>query len=196
MARFVTVGSHAASLVLVSLVVVGSAPLTFAQARGGHGAAQPVVTGQGQLIRANSVVGHEPVHPVGANARFTSTLRFDPSPSKDKALVAFGALGFPFWPGNGVLLAPTIRLEPLPEDALSGGIQLDIEPRQAQVYVDGAYAGVVDAFSGYYRHLTLVAGPHSLVIVSPNYEPLTIEVMVAPGATVTRRDTLTRAYGR
>jgi hypothetical protein len=25
-----------------------------------------------------------------------------------------------------------------------GGVQLDLEPRRAQVFVDGAYAGIVD----------------------------------------------------
>ncbi len=34
-----------------------------------------------------------------------------------------------------------------------GGVQLDLEPRRAQVFVDGVYAGVVDDFRGYYGHL-------------------------------------------
>jgi hypothetical protein len=87
-------------------------------------------------------------------------------------------------------------LVPPPEGAPTGGVQLDIEPRRAQVYVDGAYVGVVSAFSGYYQHLDLVAGPHLVTIVAPNYEPLIIHVMVSPGRTMTYRGTLTRAYGR
>ena len=82
-----------------------------------------------------------------------------------------------------------------PEGAPIGGVQLDIEPRRAQVYIDGAYVGVVSEFSGYYEHLDLVAGPHLVTIIAPNYEPLIIQVMVSPGHTLTYRGTLTRAYG-
>ena len=85
---------------------------------------------------------------------------------------------------------------PLPEDAPRGGVQVDVEPRSAQVYVDGAYVGVVSNFSGYFRHLDLVAGSHVITIVAPDYEPLTVQMEVSPGATATYRGTLTRARGR
>ena len=45
---------------------------------------------------------------------------------------------------------------PLPDSAPTGGVQLDIEPRRAQVYVDGVYVGVVNDFRGYFQHLVLV----------------------------------------
>lgn len=104
----------------------------------------------------------------------------------------------PLWSWNGVTPLPAVPaiLVPPPEGALRGGVQLDIEPRRAQVYVDGTHVGVVSDFSGYYRHLDLVAGPHVIAIVAPDYEPLIIEVTVAPNRTLTHRRTLTRAYGR
>ena len=53
-----------------------------------------------------------------------------------------------------------------------GGVQLDVEPRRAQVFVDGAYAGVVDDFRVYYQHLTLPAGHHRIVVLtSPGLTP-------------------------
>ena len=82
------------------------------------------------------------------------------------------------------------------EGAPTGGVQLDVDQRSAQVYVDGKPAGLVGEFSGYYKHLELVAGPHFVTIVAHNYEPLTIAVLVSPGQTLTFRGTLTRAYGR
>jgi hypothetical protein len=75
-------------------------------------------------------------------------------------------------------------------------VQLDIEPRRAQVYVDGMLAGVVDDFAGYYKHLPLSAGPHILQVIAPDYEPLIVEVLVNPGRTSTYRATLPRAPGR
>jgi hypothetical protein len=64
------------------------------------------------------------------------------------------------------------------------------------VFVDGTHVGVVEEFSGYYRHMELVAGPHLVTIIAPHYEPLTIPALVSPGQTLTYRGTLTRAYGR
>ena len=92
--------------------------------------------------------------------------------------------------GTAVVMQPPLK------DAPVGGLQLDIDPRRAQVYVDGTYAGVVGDFSGYFQHLDLTAGPHALAIVAPDYEPLVFEVIVAPGVTATQRGTLARAYGR
>ena len=85
---------------------------------------------------------------------------------------------------------------PVLEGAPTGGVQLDVDPRSAQVYVDGMHVGVIREFSGYYKHLELVAGPHFVTMIAPNYEPLTIPVLVSPGHTSTYRGTLTRAHGR
>ena len=74
----------------------------------------------------------------------------------------------------------------------SGGLQLDVEPRRALVYVDGSYTGVVDTFSGYYHHLDLAAGPHRIELLAPDYDPLFVDVMVSPGRTTTYRGSLNR----
>ena len=103
------------------------------------------------------------------------------------------ARGFPVWSQNVVFLPVQI---PVLEGAPTGGVQLDVDPRSAQVYVDGTYVGVIREFSGYYKHLELVAGPHFVTMIAPSYEPLTISVLVSPGHTLTYRGTLTRAHGR
>jgi hypothetical protein len=74
-----------------------------------------------------------------------------------------------------------------------GGVQLDVEPRRAQVFVDGDYAGLVDDFRGYYRHLSLPAGVHLIEVLTPGYLPLTFEVTVVPGRTITYRWSLEEA---
>ena len=73
-----------------------------------------------------------------------------------------------------------------------GGLQLDVEPRRALVYVDGRYVGIVGAFSGYYQHLELAAGSHLIELLAQDYEPLSAEVVVTPGRTTTFRGSLSR----
>jgi PEGA domain len=79
------------------------------------------------------------------------------------------------------------------EPGLSGGLQLDIEPRRALVYVDGWYVGLVDQFSGYYSHIDIGAGSHTIEILATGYEPLIFEIAISPGRTTTYRGSLQRA---
>ncbi len=76
------------------------------------------------------------------------------------------------------------------QDGPTGGLQLDVQPWRASVFVDGTYAGRVSDFNGYYKHLDVVAGPHQIVIVEPEYQPLVIDTIVEPGRTATYRGTL------
>jgi hypothetical protein len=82
------------------------------------------------------------------------------------------------------------------EPRLSGGLQLDIEPRRALVYVDGWYVGVVDQFRGYYRHLDIDAGSHTIEILATDYEPLAFDIAISAGRTTTYRGSLQRAERR
>ena len=72
----------------------------------------------------------------------------------------------------------------------TGGLQLDVDPRRALVYVDGWFVGVVDQFSGYYHHLDLAPGLHRIELVAADYDPLQVEVVVSPGRTTTYRGSL------
>jgi hypothetical protein len=78
------------------------------------------------------------------------------------------------------------------EEGPTGGVQLDVQPWRASVFVDGVYAGRVDDFNGYYQHLDVVAGPHQIVILESGYQPLVINADVVPGRTVTYRGMLDR----
>jgi hypothetical protein len=91
-----------------------------------------------------------------------------------------------------VALPETATLEQLPfgPNAPTGGVQLDIQPWSAEVYVDGASVGRVEQFRGYYQHLTLPAGPHTIAVVSDGRDPFIFGVMVVPGRVVTQRATL------
>jgi hypothetical protein len=108
----------------------------------------------------------------------------------------FGLVAFDYaWWGQDTL-QPQVPGAPEPGgndiERPLGGLQIDVEPRRALVYVDGRHAGIVEAFSGYYRHLDIPAGPHIIELLADGYEPLSAEVLVTPGRTTTYRGTLTR----
>jgi hypothetical protein len=144
--------------------------------------------------------GAPPVNqPPSSGRRFESTLKFDQRHNDE------GQRYIPLWRGRFaapfVFVTPWLsdqmihvggaRLEfPLPSGLAPGGVQLDVQPWRAQVYVDAAYAGVVEDFKGYYRHLEISAGPHTIVIAAPDYDPLVLDVLVAPGQVTTYRGTL------
>jgi hypothetical protein len=85
---------------------------------------------------------------------------------------------------------------PPPGPRLTAGLQLDVEPRGAFVYLDGIFVGTVDQLKGYFQHLEATAGYHLVEFVAPDYDPLIAEVAVAPNKTTTYRASLNRAGGR
>ena len=69
-------------------------------------------------------------------------------------------------------------------------LRLQITPREAQVYVDGYAAGVVDDYDGVFQRLRLVPGPHEIVIYHPGHRTLRQNIYYNPGSTHTIRHTL------
>ncbi len=67
---------------------------------------------------------------------------------------------------------------------LYGDVRLQVRPRDAAVYVDGYYAGIVDDFDGVFQRLTLTAGPHQIELAAPGLEPRVFSVYVDPARTV------------
>jgi hypothetical protein len=74
-----------------------------------------------------------------------------------------------------------------PAGSLYGGVRLDVTPRDAAVYVDGYYAGIVDDFDGAWQRVALAPGAHRFEIVSPGFETLTFDVNVRGNETVRYR---------
>lgn len=71
-----------------------------------------------------------------------------------------------------------------------GGVRIDIGERDAEVYVDGYYAGIVDDFDGALQQINLEPGPHHLEIVREGFEPMSFDVNVEAGRTVRYRTEL------
>jgi hypothetical protein len=66
-----------------------------------------------------------------------------------------------------------------------GELRLKVHPRDAQVFIDGAYAGRVDDFDGVFQSLRLEEGEYQVEIVLPGYEPLAFDVRIFPGEKTT-----------
>ena len=96
-----------------------------------------------------------------------------------------------YWESRAIADAP-LSVEASDDGRPIGGLQLDVEPRRAMVYVDGRFAGLVEQFSGYYRHMDIPAGLHRIELVAADFDPLVADVSVSPGRTTTYRASLTR----
>lgn len=71
-----------------------------------------------------------------------------------------------------------------------GDVRLQVRPRDAAVYVDGYYAGVVDNFDGVFQRLTLEVGPHEISIERPGFASMVYNVYVDAARTVDVRGDL------
>lgn len=76
--------------------------------------------------------------------------------------------------------------DPIPGRAY-GGLRISGAPREAHVFADGYYVGIVNDFDGIFQHLNLEAGGHRIEIEEPGFETIAFDVMVQPGRTITLR---------
>jgi hypothetical protein len=136
-----------------------------------------------------------------AYARSLQAIRYEPPPSADAPMPSGrdrrdrrGGVGW--WPWYPAVAAGGTGSDAaalaIPRDAgPPGGLQLDVQPWRAQVFVDGVYEGRAEDFRGYYQHLALAPGLHVIAIVADEHEPLVLELLVSPGQTLTYRGSLT-----
>jgi hypothetical protein len=71
------------------------------------------------------------------------------------------------------------------EGGAYGSVRIESADRDAQVFADGYYVGIVDDFDGTFQHLNLEAGAHRIEIRTPNAPPIAFDVNVQPGRTIT-----------
>jgi hypothetical protein len=76
----------------------------------------------------------------------------------------YGGYGYPYW-----------GYDPTPE------IRLEVKPREAQVYVDGYYAGIVDDFDGTFQRLRVRPGAFELTLYLKGYHTVTQNIHVGQG---------------
>ena len=71
-----------------------------------------------------------------------------------------------------------------------GKLRLDMEPRDAEVYIDGYFVGVIDSYDGAFQRLSVEAGAHKVELRAEGFEPVQFDVMVIPGETITYKGEL------
>ena len=94
----------------------------------------------------------------------------------------FGPWYWPGWygygPGHGYYSSSGYDL---------GRVKLKVKPRDAEVLVDGYYAGTVDDFDGIFQALKLDSRGYKIEIRKPGFETLVFDVHVQPDRTITYR---------
>lgn len=77
--------------------------------------------------------------------------------------------------------------QPLPPSGVGypatnlGGLDLNVKPKKAAVYIDGQYVGLVKQFDGYPSYLWLEKGTYELSFVREGYATITRTFEVRPG---------------
>ena len=90
----------------------------------------------------------------------------------DPWFYGYGQWGYP---GYG----PYRRYNIEPESS----VRLDVKPKQAEVFVDGYYAGVVDDFDGTFQRLHLPPGEHDIALYLAGYRTVHQKVYLTPDNT-------------
>jgi len=67
----------------------------------------------------------------------------------------------------------------------AGTLRLKTRPRDAEVFIDGYYAGTVDDFDGIFQRLYAPPGEHDLQIYLPGYRSVRQSIYLQPGRTST-----------
>jgi hypothetical protein len=193
------------SVIVAMTTLLAQGDVVLAEQAGQHADGQAAVHAGPRPAPNPPAAAPQVTPPPSTEPKFQSTLKFDPRQAgREQSIVPLPVdrFGVPLGFVTPLLLDRRMGLGgigsaplafPLPSDAPPGGVQLDVQPWRAQVYVDGAYVGLVLDFTGYYHHLAVSAGPHVIAIVTPDYEPLILDMFVSPGRVTTYRGTLSPA---
>jgi len=67
---------------------------------------------------------------------------------------------------------------------LGAAMRLDVKPREAEVYVDGYYAGIVNDFDGAFQRLRARPGEHEIVLYLDGYRTVRQKLYLTPKNTM------------
>jgi hypothetical protein len=100
------------------------------------------------------------------------------------------AVGYPAYGYGYPYAAPYYGASYVVPAHTSGGIRIDVPQRDAEVMVDGYFAGTVEEFNGRTQQLDLAPGAHHIEIRANGFEPASFDVNVDTGRTITYRAAL------
>ncbi len=93
-----------------------------------------------------------------------------------------GYYSYPAFYYGGYYGAPYSRIYYGYSDRAPSALRLEIKPVEAEVYVDGYLAGIVDEFDGFFQRLNLTPGAHDIVIYLDGYRTIREKLYLSPGA--------------
>jgi hypothetical protein len=64
----------------------------------------------------------------------------------------------------------------------SSDLRIQVTPREAEVYVDGRFAGHVDDYDGVFQRLRVEPGGHEITLYHERYRPVTEKLYLSPRA--------------
>jgi len=98
---------------------------------------------------------------------------------------SFGYPYYPYYPyAYPYPYYPYSYASPYPYTYYDGAsMRLQVTPRQAEVFLDGYYAGTVDDFDGVFQRLNVQPGNHELEIYLPGYRSVQQSLLLQPGKT-------------
>lgn len=169
-----TYGLHAlvAGCALTMALAMVPADASAQGRRGGGRVAQP----------RDAVVARRPIVVRSYRPAYYGSLFYGPwySPWYSPYYGGFGGYGsYPFAPpffGGVVDTTASVRIQ--------------VTPREAEVFVDGYFAGVVDNFDGTFQRLRLEPGEHTLQLFHPGYRPVSRPLYLQPGVTTRVREAM------
>ncbi len=71
-----------------------------------------------------------------------------------------------------------------------GAFDLNVKPKDTQVYLDGRYVGVTDNFDGFPRYLWLKEGTYEVVFYNDGYRTVVRDLAIYPGVVIDVRERL------
>jgi PEGA domain len=69
-------------------------------------------------------------------------------------------------------------------------VRVQVASKNAAVYVDGFYAGIVDDFDGFFQPLPVLPGGHVVALYLEGYETVSRSIYLPPGSTFQLREEL------
>ncbi len=88
--------------------------------------------------------------------------------------------------------APQGAYDVQPGVPVHGGVSFDIQPSDADIFVDGEYVGPVGTFTPNTEPLTLTPGVHRIAVQRDGFRSMEWEVTIEPGQVIPYRGAMTR----
>lgn len=98
----------------------------------------------------------------------------------------------PFWQGRWGPYPPYGYRPYVVPYGVTSALRIDVTPRDAEVFVDGYAAGIVDEFDGIFQRLRLEPGGHDITLYLPGYRTVTESLYLRPDGSHRIRLTMER----